>query len=189
MAIRKNKKFIDPRYFMDEKTDIIKESPTRARSQFADMRDGDSVEQAKEQLAILKSKPRSLLNLNQVLDNARNTAAYQHQFGKAPNSDGRTITDIYGFDHYAVGLGPGRFGYVSHDPILKMVVRGICKSLGKDKENCQPLYKFGDREAGYGMNVALFGDDKNNRTEFGKIVDDLYNTLWNELRASTEDKD
>ena len=26
MAIRKNKKFIDPRYFMDEKTDIIKEA-------------------------------------------------------------------------------------------------------------------------------------------------------------------
>jgi len=26
MAIRKNKKFIDPRYFMDEKTDIIKEN-------------------------------------------------------------------------------------------------------------------------------------------------------------------
>ena len=25
MAIRKNKKFIDPRYFMDEKTEIIKE--------------------------------------------------------------------------------------------------------------------------------------------------------------------
>ena len=25
MAIRKNKKFIDPRYFMDEKTDVIKE--------------------------------------------------------------------------------------------------------------------------------------------------------------------
>jgi len=25
MAIRKNKKFVDPRYFMDEKTDIIKE--------------------------------------------------------------------------------------------------------------------------------------------------------------------
>ena len=25
MAIRKNKKFIDPRYFMDEKTDIVKE--------------------------------------------------------------------------------------------------------------------------------------------------------------------
>jgi hypothetical protein len=25
MAIRKNKKFIDPRYFMDEKTDILKE--------------------------------------------------------------------------------------------------------------------------------------------------------------------
>jgi hypothetical protein len=25
MAFRKNKKFIDPRYFMDEKTDIIKE--------------------------------------------------------------------------------------------------------------------------------------------------------------------
>ena len=27
MAIRKNKKFIDPRYFMDEKTDVIKEAP------------------------------------------------------------------------------------------------------------------------------------------------------------------
>jgi len=25
MAFRKNKKFIDPRYFMDEKTEIIKE--------------------------------------------------------------------------------------------------------------------------------------------------------------------
>ena len=42
MAIRKNKKFIDPRYFMDEKTDIIKEeiedpylekSPERADDQ------------------------------------------------------------------------------------------------------------------------------------------------------------
>ena len=29
MAIRKNKKFIDPRYFMDEKTDIIKEEHGR----------------------------------------------------------------------------------------------------------------------------------------------------------------
>ena len=40
MAIRKNKKFIDPRYFMDEKTDIIEEEfttsgpdPSKALSQ------------------------------------------------------------------------------------------------------------------------------------------------------------
>jgi hypothetical protein len=34
MAFRKNKKFIDPRYFMDEKTDIIKEAydPTNPRA-------------------------------------------------------------------------------------------------------------------------------------------------------------
>jgi len=31
MAFRKNKKFIDPRYFMDEKTDIIKEEIEEAR--------------------------------------------------------------------------------------------------------------------------------------------------------------
>ena len=29
MAFRKNKKFIDPRYFMDEKTEIIKEEPMK----------------------------------------------------------------------------------------------------------------------------------------------------------------
>tara|TARA_Y100000034_G_scaffold117213_1_gene156411 strand:+ start:347 stop:904 length:558 start_codon:yes stop_codon:yes gene_type:complete len=185
MAIRKNKKRIDPRYFLHETT--YRDLDEAERKTFADMRDGDSAEQAKEQLAILKSNPSSILNLDKVLDNARNTEAYQHEFGKADYPDGRTITDIYGFDHYALGHRPSRFGYVSHDPILKMVVRGICKSLGKDKDNCQPLYNFGDREAGYGMNVTLIGYDKNNRTEFGKIVDELYNTLWNELRAATKD--
>ena len=33
MAIRKNKKRIDPRYFMDEKTDIIKEELSKALSE------------------------------------------------------------------------------------------------------------------------------------------------------------
>ena len=31
MAFRKNKKFIDPRYFMDEKTELIKEEHSRRR--------------------------------------------------------------------------------------------------------------------------------------------------------------
>tara|TARA_Y100000310_G_scaffold261849_1_gene271375 strand:+ start:601 stop:1047 length:447 start_codon:yes stop_codon:yes gene_type:complete len=33
MKFRKNKKFIDPRYFMDEKTDIIKEELSKALSE------------------------------------------------------------------------------------------------------------------------------------------------------------
>ena len=173
MAIRKNKKRIDPRYFLHETT--YRDLDEAERKTFADMRDGDSAEQAKEQLAILKSNPSSILNLDKVLDNARNTEAYQHDFGRV-YAKGRTITDIYGF------RDDNRFGYVDHDPILGMVVRGICKSLGKDKRNCQPLYNFGDAEAGYRLNVMLFGYDKNNRTEFGKIVDELYSTLWNEFK-------
>ena len=35
MAIRKNKKFIDPRYFMDEKTEIIKEELSKTLSEIS----------------------------------------------------------------------------------------------------------------------------------------------------------
>ena len=37
MARRKNKKFIDPRYFMDEKTDIIKEAAYEPGDHFANV--------------------------------------------------------------------------------------------------------------------------------------------------------
>ena len=41
MAIRKNKKFIDPRYFMDEKTDVIKEAAYEPSRAVADIDTGE----------------------------------------------------------------------------------------------------------------------------------------------------
>ena len=41
MAIRKNKKRIDPRYFMDEKTDIIKEAAYEPGPAVADIDTGE----------------------------------------------------------------------------------------------------------------------------------------------------
>jgi hypothetical protein len=103
-----------------------------------------------------------MLDPEAVLSAARNSEEYKHTTARYSRS------------------AANQLGYVSHDPVLHMVINGMCKTMGKG-DNCQPIYHHGDREYGYRINFGLFGP-VGKRTKFGKMVDDLYDQISNELK-------
>ena len=113
----------------------------------------------------------SNLDLEAVLSAARNSEEYQHTLKIGDDPSARY--------HRGHPMG-GQLGYVSHDTVLHIVINGMCKTMGKD-DNCQPIYHHGDREYGYRINFGLFGP-VGKRTEFGKMVDGLYDQISNELK-------
>lgn len=109
------------------------------------------------------------LDPNKAYEHARDTAAYKHTREKG-----------FGAANYYRDPSHGQLGYVSHDPVLGMVIDGMCKTMGKG-DRCQPIYHHGDREYGFRINFGLFGP-VGKRTEFGIMVDDLYDQISNELK-------
>jgi hypothetical protein len=110
------------------------------------------------------------LRPEEVLSAARDSEEYKHTL-----NTGKLVVRKRGREY-------GQLGYISHDTVLHIVINGMCKTMGKG-DNCQPIYHHGDREYGFRINFELFGPvDK--RTDFGKMVDDLYDQLSNELKPN-----
>ena len=107
-----------------------------------------------------------------VLSAARDSEEYKHTLKTGDDPTARYSRSA-----------ASQLGYVSHDPVLHMVINGMCKTMGKG-DNCQPIYHHGDREYGFRINFGLFGPvDK--RTDFGKMVDGLYDQISNELKPKS----
>jgi len=85
MAIRKNKKFIDPRYFMDEKTEIVKEE----KDPFGSTRKGQATPQRAPQPATAQPGPHDLNFTRKVP--AKNAAPQQGVNPAAVKASGQKI--------------------------------------------------------------------------------------------------
>jgi len=83
MAIRKNKKFIDPRYFMDEKTEIVKE-------ELRDYYDGESHSQSERDA----TQPRRPEELDSIKSPER--ADDQQSYEMAMGASRDTIMSVFG---------------------------------------------------------------------------------------------